>query len=341
MKSIKFENGCLYILDQRLLPRDEVWNEFSDYKRIISALKEGIVAGNAITAVCAAYGYFLAAQAYTALPADMFSASMVRTKKELFSIDPTSVYLSKCLSRMENIVIRHDWKPTVCDKLLEEALQIHFEDVDCNKKLSVFGAALLTKGAKILTFGPGGALSGGGFGTVSGILKTAFPSGRVKMVFVCETRPYFTGSRLVATELAKAQIPVTVLADGAAGRLMSLGMVDAVIVPASKITANGDVAASPGTYALACMCRQHGLPFYFAASSNVIDLAAPDGHSLPLAQTAGDDIRLCAGEQLTPEEARIYTPAFDVTPGWMINGIITEHGVLYPPYTETVRGASL
>lgn len=342
MKSIKFENGCLYILNQTLLPADEVWNEFSDYKRIISALKDGIVIGDAAVAICAAYGYFLAAQAYTALPSDMFSSSMVRAKKEFLSINPMSTYLTKCLGRMEAVVIKWGWKPSACDQLLEEALQLHFEDIDNCKKMAVFGASLIPKSAKILTYSAGGGLSSGGYGTSLGVIKAANLSGKVKMVFICETRPDFCGSRLGAMELSRAGIPVTALADNSAARLMSMGLVDVVIAPCDKITANGDISASPGTYNLAVLCHHHGVPIYVAATSNVIDLSVPDGRSLPLAQGAGEEIRAADDRPLVGDiEIRVYAPAFDITPHWMITGIITEHGVIYPPFYEGVSAAGI
>ncbi len=260
MKSIKFENGCLYILNHKLLPSDEVWNEFSDYKRIIAALKDDIVTGEAAIAICASYGYFLAAQAYTALPPDMFSASMVRAKKELLSINILSAYLGKCLARMEGVIIKYGWRPSACDHLLEEALQIHFDDIDKCKKLALFGASLIPKSAKILTYSSGGGLSSGGYGTSLGVIKSANLSGRVKMVFVCETRPSCRGSRLDALELSRAGIPVTVLADNGSARLMSMGLVDLVVAPCDKITACGDISAYPAHIILRCLAATTAFP---------------------------------------------------------------------------------
>ncbi|HEY7512572.1 MAG TPA: S-methyl-5-thioribose-1-phosphate isomerase, partial [Vicinamibacteria bacterium] len=224
------------------------------------------------------------------------------------------------------------------DALLAEALAIHDEDLAACRRLGDLGAELLPSGARILTHCNAGALATAGYGTALGVIRSAARAGKVRNVFADETRPYLQGARLTAWELSRDGIPTTLIADNMAGHLMSRAEVDAVIVGADRIAANGDVANKIGTYTLAVLARENGLPFYVAAPVSTIDLATPSGDRIPIEERPAEEVTHHGGRKMAPEGIAVRNPAFDVTPFRYVTAIVCERGVARPPYAESLRG---
>jgi methylthioribose-1-phosphate isomerase len=225
----------------------------------------------------------------------------------------------------------------VAGALLEEARAIAEEDLAACRRMGDLGAELIPAGARLLTHCNAGALATAGYGTALGVIRSAARQGKVKNVFADETRPYLQGARLTAWELARDGIPTTLIADNMAGHLMSRAEVDAVVVGADRIAANGDVANKIGTYTVAVLAREHGLPFYVVAPVSTIDLATPSGDHIPIEERPAEEVTHHAGRRLAPEGIAVRNPAFDVTPHRFVTAIVCERGVARPPYVESLR----
>jgi methylthioribose-1-phosphate isomerase len=221
--------------------------------------------------------------------------------------------------------------------LLEEALAIQREDLESCRRMGDIGASLLPAEARVLTHCNAGALATAGYGTALGVIRSAFSLGKVKMVFADETRPWLQGARLTAWELLRDGIPTTLIADNMAGHLMARGEINAVVVGADRIAANGDVANKIGTYTVAVLAKEHGIPFYVAAPVSTFDLATPTGASIPIEERPADEVTHVAGQRVAPEGVAVRNPAFDVTPHRYVTAIVCEKGVARPPYSESLR----
>jgi methylthioribose-1-phosphate isomerase len=269
-----------------------------------------------------------------ALPAafDAMCADLGRSR-------PTAVNLFWAIERMRRRFAREAPRgvQAVRDGLLEEARAIHDEDLDACRRMGDLGAALVPEAARLLTHCNAGALATAGYGTALGVIRSAARAGKVRLVYAGETRPYLQGARLTAWELAHEGIPVTLIADSMAGHLMARGEVDAVIVGADRIAANGDVANKIGTYTLAVLARENALPFYVAAPVSTIDLATASGAEIPIEERAPEEVTHHGGRRLAPEGVAVRNPAFDVTPHRYVTAIITEKGIARPPYAESLR----
>jgi methylthioribose-1-phosphate isomerase len=228
----------------------------------------------------------------------------------------------------------------LADALLREALAIEAEDLAACERMGELGAALIPSGARLLTHCNAGALATAGYGTALGVIRSAARQGKVKNVYADETRPYLQGARLTAWELSRDGIATTLIADSMAGHLMSRGEVDAVIVGADRIAANGDVANKIGTYTLAVLAKENGVPFYVAAPMSTIDLATPSGEAIPIEERAAEEVTHHGGRRLAPEGIAVRNPAFDVTPHRYVTAIVTERGVARAPYGESLRALS-
>jgi methylthioribose-1-phosphate isomerase len=224
------------------------------------------------------------------------------------------------------------------DRLTADARLIHDEDVQSCRTMGAYGASLVPDSARILTHCNAGALATAGYGTALGVIRAAAEQGKRVAVLADETRPFLQGARLTAWELVRDGIDTTVITDNMAGAMMRLGNVDLVVVGADRIAANGDVANKIGTYAVAVLAKEHGIPFYVAAPRSTIDLATPDGSLIPIEERSDREVTHVGSSRLTPEGARIRNPAFDVTPARFVTAIITERGIAKPPFTESLAG---
>ena len=328
MEAIRWENHTLYLLDQTRLPAEEDWLAYTDPQAVAQAIRTMVVRGAPAIGVAAAYAMVLAARQSAGRPDG--DARMVRARELLAASRPTAVNLFWALDRMERCGLACGNDPV---RMEEEAIAIHREDVQMNAAMGRAGAELVPEGARILTHCNAGALATGGFGTALGVIRAAHAQGKVSMVYADETRPLLQGARLTAYELVQDRIPVTLICDDMAGALMAQGKVDLVVVGCDRMAANGDFANKIGTYALAVLARYHNIPFYTALPSSTIDMAIPDGSHIPVEQRDGEEVLGFAGVRTGPLGARTWNPAFDVTPHQLLSGIITERGVLRPPFS--------
>ncbi|HHX75519.1 MAG TPA: S-methyl-5-thioribose-1-phosphate isomerase, partial [Firmicutes bacterium] len=287
----------------------------------------------------AAYGMALAAASLTHLDFSRLMVGLTEAAHGLKTTRPTAVNLAWAVERMLNVArTQAGQEPQqVADILWAEAERIAAEDIAVNKQIGAYGAELLPQEVRILTHCNAGALATVGYGTALGVIRSAVASGKKVAVFADETRPYLQGARLTAWELLRDNIPVTLIADNMAGYLMQKGAVDAVLVGADRIAANGDVANKIGTYSLAVLARAHRLPFYVAAPLSTFDLTLASGEDIPIEERSAAELTEIAGVRIAPENVPVYNPAFDVTPAAYITAIITEAGVITEPSAEKIK----
>lgn len=334
MDAIRWEGNTLYLLDQTRLPVHEDWIAYTDFRSVARAITDMVVRGAPAIGITAAYAYCLAALALRDAPD--FAAAMEEAEQVLAASRPTAVNLFWALRRMADCLKANGGTPEAADALIREAQAIHREDVEMNRALGGFGAAVVPAHARILTHCNAGSLATGGYGTALGVVRSAFSQGKVDMVYADETRPLLQGARLTAYELVKDNIPCTLITDNMAGFLMAQGKVDLVVLGCDRMAANGDFANKIGTYSVAVNARYHGIPFYTALPSSTIDLSIPDGSGIPIEERPGQEVTHPAGVQAAPGQVRTWNPAFDVTPHQLLTGIITERGVIYPPFRENL-----
>ena len=327
MEAIRWNHDALSLLDQTRLPLEERWLPCTDYRQVVRAIRTMVVRGAPAIGVAAAYATVLAARERAGTPD--FAAFMARAREELASSRPTAVNLFWALDRME--ACWRAWGPDL-PRLEREAQAIHREDLEMNRAMGRFGAELVPQGARILTHCNAGALATGGYGTALGVIRAAHAQGKVAMVYADETRPLLQGARLTAYELAADHIPVTLICDDMAGALMARGQVDLVVVGCDRMAANGDFANKIGTYSLAVLARHHHIPFYTALPSSTVDLSLPDGRGIPVEERGPEEVSSFASRRTGPAGVPVWNPSFDVTPHQLLTGIITERGVLTPPF---------
>ena len=325
------DDNSVALIDQTRLPTEEVWLRFDDYRDVFAAISEMRVRGAPAIGIAGAYAVALAALELERHGVADLAAALDAPTKQIREARPTAVNLAWAVDRMLGVARTAG---TAAD-LVNEAKRIHEEDVSANRTISRHGAALLDHGVSVLTHCNTGALATGGYGTALGVVRSAWSQGRLAGVYAMETRPLLQGARLTAWELDRAGIPFTLVPDSAAAHLMRLGSVGAVIVGADRIAANGDVANKIGTYGLAVLARQHGLPFYVAAPTSTIDLNLEHGGDIPLEHRPADEVTSIAGVSITVQGAMALNAAFDVTPASYVSAIVTELGVLRGQY----RGA--
>ena len=314
---MRWQDGRLHLLDQRYLPIREDWLVLSTHDEVADAIRDMAVRGAPAIGVAAAYGMALAAQN---------GIKPAVAKAKLAASRPTAVNLFWALDRIGSL---QNWN---FDEVLAEAKRIEAEDLEMNMAIGKYGADLIQPGWNVLTVCNTGSLATAGHGTALGVIRTAHRQGKNIHVYACETRPRQQGLRLTAYELTKEEIPFHAIADGAAASLMNAGKVDCVIAGADRIAANGDTANKIGTYSLAVLAQHHGIPFYIAAPSSTLDPATASGESIPIEERAGDELTHMEGVQIAPHGCPVYNPGFDVTPGTLIDAIITEQGVTLPPF---------
>lgn len=332
--------GHLSLLDQTLLPSRVKYLRIRELSEVIDAIRRLAVRGAPAIGVAAAYGLVLGLrEAAPSSPAG-FSRSLARVKKRLAGSRPTAVNLFWSLERMvacaEAMEKGGSSFPEILRGLLDEALAIHEEDQRLCRAIGRHGQKLLRSGWNVLTHCNAGALATGGMGTALAVIYSAVEKGKKIRVFADETRPLLQGARLTSWELRRAGVEVTVSCDNAAASLMSSGQVQCVVVGADRIAANGDVANKIGTYGVAVLAREHGLPFYVAAPSSTFDPNTSNGAGIPIEQRGRDEVIEGRGMKTAPAGVDVYNPAFDVTPARYVTGFITEQGLLEPPYKRNI-----
>ena len=327
------DGTAVRIIDQRLLPGDYVELDLRTLDEVCDAIATLAVRGAPAIGVAGAMGLVASLASHADAAADAFAERLTVHAERIRATRPTAVNLPWALDRMLRRAAREGGTPrALLTALREDATSILAEDRAMCRRIGEHGVALLAPSARVLTHCNAGALATGGMGTALAPIYVAAERGAGVSVFADETRPLLQGSRLTAWELARAGIPVTVLTDGMAASLMQRGSIDLCIVGADRIAANGDFANKIGTYALAIVARHHGVPFYVAAPTSTIDPAVPNGGAIVIEQRGGDEVRRSFGRLIAPEEAAVYNPAFDVTPGELVTAFVTDRGIVRPPY---------
>ncbi len=338
MVSLEWRDNSLRYIDQTKLPHEEVYVETTDYRVVGEAIRRLQIRGAPAIGVAAAYAVVLSVINATATSVKELSDEVYTAINYLAQTRPTAVNLFMALGRMRRVFEQTSWVDvkTIQRHLLMEAKQIHAEDVEACRRIGEFGAAILPNGVSILTHCNTGALATTGTGTAQSVITTAAKQGKVVRVFADETRPLFQGARLTTWELMRAGVEVTLITDSTAGFLMHNREVDVVIVGADRIAANGDTANKVGTYTLAVLAERHGIPLYVAAPTTTFDTQARSGRNIPIEERDPTEVTDVNGTRIAPEGVKVFAPAFDVTPGELIRAIITERGVLKPPFTQSI-----
>ena len=338
IKTLEWTDAGVLFIDQTKLPTEEVYVTCKTYDEVADAIRTMIVRGAPAIGVAAAMGVALGAQQSQATALPEFEREFDAICNVLAGTRPTAVNLFWAIRRMRDKFEQLRALPVGDIKagLVAEAQRMHVEDIAANEAMGKHGAVLLPASGGVLTHCNAGALATAGYGTALGVIRSAVASGKQIHVFADETRPFLQGSRLTAWELMKDGIPTTLIADNMAGAMMRLGKIDAVIVGADRIAANGDVANKIGTYSVAVLAKEHGIPFYVAAPISTVDLNTPDGSKIPIEQRASTEVTHLAGKQIAPDDVQVENPAFDVTPSKYVTAIITERGVARAPFQDSL-----
>jgi methylthioribose-1-phosphate isomerase len=336
LPTIDWTGDAVVMIDQRKLPASEVYVTCKTAQDVAKAIKTMVIRGAPAIGVAAAMGLALGMKRSKATGTKQFTTEFQKLCELMAGTRPTAVNLFWAIDRMKEVFAdeaqRGGSVGDIADRLVREAHAIHDEDVQSCRAMGSHGATLVPEEARILTHCNAGALATAGYGTALGVIRAAAEQGKRVAVMADETRPFLQGARLTAWELVKDGIDTTVITDNIAGAMMRLGQVDLVVVGADRIAANGDVANKIGTYAVAVLAREHGIPFYVAAPLSTIDLHTPDGAGIPIEERNAREVTHVGGARMTPSGAHIRNPAFDVTPAKYVSAIITERGIARPPY---------
>jgi len=331
---VRWETDRLILIDQTVLPEREIERDYRSWPEVGAAIRTLVVRGAPAIGVAAAFGVVLAARASQTATFDGLLADLETAIKGLAATRPTAVNLFWALDRMRQAALAVRALPldAVRARLLAEAQTIRDEDIAANRAMGAHGAALVPPNARILTHCNAGALATAGYGTALGVVRAAHAQGKVALVWVDETRPVMQGSRLTAWECVQEGIPHRLIADVAAASVMARGEVDLVVTGADRIAANGDTANKIGTYSLAVLAAHHRVPFYVAAPFSTIDPSIASGAQIPIEERDAAEVRRVGAQQTAPSASPVFNPAFDVTPAGLIAAIVTERGVMRPPY---------
>jgi methylthioribose-1-phosphate isomerase len=342
IKTVEWTNEGIRMIDQRLLPNEEKYLMLRSWEEVAEAIKKMVVRGAPAIGVSAAMGLALGASQSVGMSVADLEDDFNYMCQMMSQTRPTAVNLFWAIERMRDTLRRE--KTTTDDtkkikaRLIQEALAIFQEDIDSNRAIGRFGADLIADGDTILTHCNAGALAtAGDYGTALGVIRGARDAGKRVAVIADETRPFLQGLRLTAWELAKDNIPVTVITDNMAGHVMKTGKIDAVVVGADRIAANGDAANKIGTYMVAVLAKKHDIPFYVAAPISTLDLSLKSGDEIPIEERDAKEVTHIREHQLAPDGVNVQNPAFDVTPNELIAAIITDQGIARAPYTESLR----
>ncbi len=336
VETIAWQDDCVVLIDQRRLPAETVYLTCRDYREVAEAIRSMAIRGAPAIGVAAAMGVALGM--LRAEPPDL-DARFEAVCDTLARTRPTAVNLFWAIERMKRVYATLRDRPVaeIREALRAEAQQIKREDIEVNQAIGRNGSELIPDGRAVLTHCNAGALATAGYGTALGVIRAAVSAGKTIHVFADETRPFLQGARLTVWELLQDGIPTTLIADSMAGYLMKSGRIGCVLVGADRIAANGDVANKVGTYTLAVLAKEHGVPFYVAAPLSTLDLSIASGEAIPIEQRPAEEVTHCFGVRVAPEGVAVENPAFDVTPNRYVTAIITERGVARPPYAESLR----
>jgi len=338
-KTIDWTGEAVVILDQTRLPSEVIYHTCRTPEEVAAAIRTMMIRGAPAIGVAAAFGIALGVKDHAGGPVPALEGR-VKDLCDLFAATrPTAVNLFWAIERMRRTFEerRREGSKGAVDALTLEALRIRDEDLEINRRMGQLGSALVPEKARILTHCNAGALATAGYGTALGVIRAAVAAGKHVEVIADETRPFLQGTRLTAWELSQEGIPVTIIADSAAGHFLARGEVDLVVVGADRIAANGDVANKIGTYSVAVLAKESGVPFYVAAPRSTIDLSMPSGSGIPIEERDPEEVKQVAGVRVAPAGARARHPAFDVTPARYVTAIITEAGVARSPYETSLR----
>ncbi|MBD3384540.1 S-methyl-5-thioribose-1-phosphate isomerase [candidate division KSB1 bacterium] len=338
LQAVQWKDGKVLILDQQKLPNELVLLSISDYKNVVNAIKALNVRGAPAIGIAAAYGVVLSVWHLGDGDRAAFLETANQAINDLKKSRPTAKNLFWALEKMRLVLSNNLNRPLneIRRVLLENARRIHQDDIQRCKKIGEHGAGLIAIRSTVLTHCNAGALATGGYGTALGVIRAAEDKGKKIRVYATETRPLLQGARLTAFELMEDDIDVTLVCDSMVGYLMQKNMIDAVVVGADRIARNGDVANKIGTYSVAVLAKQHSVPFYVAAPLSTFDFDLKSGEEIPIEERHADEIRQIGSIQLAPEDVAVLNPAFDVTPASLTSAIITEKGVLKPPYPDGI-----
>ncbi len=340
INAIEYRADKLRLIDQRKLPKEYTFFECATCEECEFAIKDMVVRGAPAIGAAAAYGAALAALQYRDLTGAAFLAKMEEALDLLNRARPTAVNLMWAIERMKRVLagVKERSSREVYDALKKEADAILEEETSKSVTLSDYGNELVPEGAVILTHCNTGSLAVPGPGTALGIVRAAHNAGKKISVYADETRPRLQGARLTAWELVQEGIPVKLIADSVAATLIRDGKIDLIVVGADRIAANGDTANKIGTFMLSVLAKRYGVPFYIAAPVSTIDFECRGGDDIEIEERGAEELTRIEGEQVAPDGVEVYNPAFDVSPAEHITAIITEQGILYPPYTDAIAG---
>ena len=343
LPTIEWQDDAVVMVDQRKLPTQESYIRCKTAKEVARAIKKMVIRGAPAIGVAAAMGLALGVKRSKSKGATQLAVDFYKLCELMAATRPTAVNLFWAIERMKSIFAesaRAGRSPSeISDLLVAAAHRIHDEDVASCKALGAHGAEIVPSSGRILTHCNAAALATGGYGTALGVIRAAVGRGRKVAVFADESRPFLQGARLTAWELLRDNIDTTIITDSMAGPLMRDGRIDVVVVGADRIAANGDVANKIGTYTVAVLANEHKVPFYVAAPVSTIDQTTTSGAGIPIEERSDREITHIGSIRVAPEGASIWNPAFDVTPHHLVAGIITEHGICRPPFTESLKVA--
>jgi len=340
MRTIEWDvRGTVKMVDQRKLPLEFVVVEFDDYRDVATSIKDMYIRGAPAIGAAAAFGLALAARQSQATTREGCLADLETAADVLRATRPTAVNLFWALDRMLRTARASEQVDVegLIQELIHEAQRIADEDVEINRRMGAHGATLVEEGFNILTHCNAGALATVDYGTALAVVRAAHEQGKKIHVWVDETRPRLQGARLTSWELMNEGIPMTLIADNVAGHLMRTGQVDIIFVGSDRTAANGDVANKIGTYKLAVLAKENGIPFYAVVPTSTIDLSLPTGDDIPIEERGSEEVTHPGGCQIAPDGVRVLNVAFDVTPHRYVTGIVTENGIAYPPFKQNLR----
>lgn len=339
VETIQWTGDGVVMIDQTKLPREETYVTCRTYEEVAEAIRSMVIRGAPAIGVAAAMGVAIGLEKASPENLDAQFDTICRT---LAGTRPTAVNLFWAIDRMKRLYASLQGKPIeeIRQAFVTEAQLVKQEDIEINRAIGRHGAVLVPDGKTVLTHCNAGALATAGYGTALGVIRAAVESGKKVDVFADETRPFLQGARLTVWELQQDQIPTTLITDNMAGHFLKSGRIGCVVVGADRIAGNGDVANKVGTYSVAVLAKENGIPFYVAAPISTLDLTLSSGDQIPIEQRAASEVTEVFGVAVAPSGTMVANPAFDVTPARYVTGIITEKGVAYPPFTESLRRLS-
>lgn len=337
-ETIRWDGDAVVLIDQRYLPAKEDYLRCQTADAVAKAIKDMVVRGAPAIGVTAALGIALGLKQSGADDVEDLRKSMDSLAELMAGTRPTAVNLFWAIDRMKKRFdeLARDGLGATLEGMEREAVAIHEEDIAINRRMGAHGAELVPDGARILTHCNAGALATAGYGTALGVIYAAKEAGKKIEVFADETRPFLQGARLTAWELHKNDVPVTLITDNMAGHFMAQGEIDMVILGSDRIASNGDVCNKIGTYSVAVLAKEHGIPFYAVAPTSTFDLSIASGKEIPIEERSPDEVTHVHGVRLAPEGVSIRNPAFDVTPARLVTAIVCENGVAEPPFSESL-----